>query len=558
MTRRARDLFRARFSLSEAARKRSSEAGQKWSEWRAELPFFSLFPASLLRCHAASLLFLVTQRPLFDPQKMAAKPRVIAPTESDTPLSVSQLAARIDASLKAGIPVALRVTGEVSGFRDRTHWYFDLKDADAVVNCAMFMNVAKKAGFTPANGQQVVVRGRVDFYAKGGKVTLIVEKIEPVGAGALELAYRKLCEELKAAGYFALERKRPLPTFPRRIAVVTSKSGAALQDVLVTMNKRCPAVGVLIVDARMQGDDAAPEIAAAINRLSRDAEKLGLDAILVTRGGGSMEDLWAFNERIVADAILNCSIPIVAAIGHETDTTIAELVADERGATPTQAAMRLTPDMAALLQQLDTSARRLWGQLARRLSHERERLRSVERFTLFRSPTQFVAGAKGRLDGFASLLRKSIASALRDSSHNLDKLATRFQASRPAAVHAKTLQRLEATHQRLRQAQKVALERAATHIESLDRQLNAVGPLRVLERGYSVTLTPDGRALRSEKDAKPGDRLTTRVADGAVRSIVEGGEHAPLVSPSTPVRGPRVCKPRKQAKGDPNEPGLFS
>jgi exodeoxyribonuclease VII large subunit len=486
---------------------------------------------------------------------MAAKPREVAPAPSpaDVPLSVSQLAQKIDASLKAGIPTAIRVTGEVSGFRDRTHWYFDLKDAEAVINCAMFANAAKKAGFTPTNGQQVVVRGRLDFYAKGGKVTLIVERIEPVGAGALEIAYRKLVEQLRAEGYFAPERKRALPTFPRRVAVVTSTSGAALQDVIVTMRKRCPAVGVLVVDAPMQGEGAAAEIAAAINRVSRDAERLGVDAVLVTRGGGSIEDLWAFNERVVADAILHCSVPVVAAIGHETDTTIAELVADERGATPTQAAMRLTPDQHALLQQLESDAKRLKGQVARRLSHDRERLRSVQRFALFRSPAQFVASARGRLDGFAALLQKSMAGAIRDSRHSLDHLATRVHASRPAAVHAKTVQRLAGIEQRLGRASAVALATAAERVASLDRQLNAVGPLRVLERGYSVTLAHDGRALRSEKEVKPGERLITRVADGAVRSVVEGAEHAPLISPSSPIR-----KPRKQIKAAPNEPGLFS
>ncbi len=514
---------------------------------------------------ASSLSYppVVTQRPLFDPSKMAAKPREGAAPQApaaspaqiaaDAPITVSQLASRIDAALKSGVPGSIRVTGEVSGFRDRTHWYFDLKDADAVVNCAMFNNVARKAGFTPQNGQQVVAKGRLDFYAKGGKVTLIIERLEPVGAGALEIAYRQLVEQLRGEGYFAIERNRKLPTFPRRIAIVTSKSGAALQDVLVTMKKKCPAVGVLIVDAPMQGDAAAGIIAAAIDRLSRDAEKLAIDAILVTRGGGSMEDLWAFNERVVADAIFRCSIPIIAAIGHETDTTIAELVADERGATPTQAAMRLTPDTAALLQQLSSHERRLLSQLSARVAHDRERLRSVERFALFRSPAQYVATARAKLDGFAGLLGRSIATNVQESRHALEKLASRLP--KPSAVHAKTVQRLRSIEQRLGRAQHVTLERAEARVVSLDRQLKAVGPLKVLERGYSVTLTEDGRALRSQGDAKPGARLTTRVADGEVRSVVEGAQHAPLVSPGV-ASNP---KPRRQVKAapKPDEPGLF-
>lgn len=526
---------------------------------------------NLVSCSSYSPI--VTHRPLFDPSKMAAKPRegaaraesaapapaATAAQASDAPITVSQLASRIDAALKSGVPGSIRVTGEVSGFRDRTHWYFDLKDADAVVNCAMFNNVARKSGFTPQNGQQVVAKGRLDFYAKGGKVTLIIERLEPVGAGALEIAYRQLVEQLRGEGYFAVERKRRLPTFPRRIAIVTSKSGAALQDVLVTMKKRCPAVGVLIADAPMQGDAAAPIIAATIDRLSRDAEKLAIDAILVTRGGGSMEDLWAFNERVVADAIFRCRVPIIAAIGHETDTTIAELVADERGATPTQAAMRLTPDTAALLQQLSSHERRLLSQLTAKVAHDRERLRSVERFALFRSPSQFVATARAKLEGFAGLLDRSITTTLQESRHTLDRLATRLP--KPSAVHAKTVQRLAAMDQRLSRAQHVTLERAATRVSNLDRQLRAVGPLKVLERGYTVTLTEDGRALRSQQDAAPGARLTTRVADGEVRSIVEGAQHAPLPSRTASASPPAAsqAKPRRQIKAVPreDEPGLF-
>ena len=236
-------------------------------------------------------------------------------------------------------------------------------------------------------------------------------------------------------------------------------------------------------------------------------------------------------------------IPLPETIRVTTDFDAAakhaELVIS---ATPTQAAMRLTPDTAALLQQLSSHERRLLSQLSARVAHDRERLRSVERFALFRSPAQFVATARAKLEGFAGLLDRSVATTLQESRHTLDKLAARLP--KPSAVHAKTVQRLAAIEQRLSRAQCVALERSTSRLASLDRQLNSVGPLKVLERGYSVTLTSDGRALRSQKDAAPGTRLTTRIADGEVRSVVEGAVHAPLVSPSAAP----TAKPRKQVK----------
>ena len=210
-----------------------------------------------------------------------------AKSASDGVLSVSALASILDTAIRTGTPPTLRVLGEVSGFRDRTHWYFDLKDANAVVQCVVFAGNARKLGFVPEDGQEVVATGRVDYYAKSGKVSLIATRLEPVGAGALDLAYQKLVEELRGLGWFDAERKRALPIFPRRIAVVTSRSSAGLQDVLDTARRRCAAVEILTVDVRVQGDGAAAEIAKAVSLLSRRHVELGLDAILLTRGGGS-------------------------------------------------------------------------------------------------------------------------------------------------------------------------------------------------------------------------------------------------------------------------------
>jgi exodeoxyribonuclease VII large subunit len=494
----------------------------------------------------------MTDRLPFDPARMAAASKKPAPA-SDAPMTVSQLTGRIGTALVAAFPASVRVIGEVSGFRERTHWYFDLKDAEAVVSCAMFASAAKKLRFTPKNGQEVIVKGRVDFYAKQGRVSFIAERIEPVGAGALELAYRALCEELRSLGWLAQDRKRPIPAFPRRVAVVTSRSAAALQDVLDTMRRRCPATIVQLVDVRVQGDGAAAEIAAAIRWLSRRGHELGVEAILVTRGGGSMEDLWAFNERVVAEAIVGSSIPVVAAIGHETDTTIAELVADLRCATPTQAAMRLTPDLSALLEQLDRLNSRLASVMATELDQS-QHIASMSRHLRL--------AMQGRIQAVAT---------------RLERLSGRLERHRPTALHARraeALHRVEARldaairarlglcdvaplAERLTRAWAVANERTATHLAALQKQLAAVGPMSVLRRGFSYTLLEDGRLLKTPSDAAPGDRLLTRLADGEVSSIVEGNATPPPPAPVTPApQRPDRTKPRP-AKTAPDQMDLF-
>ena len=447
----------------------------------------------------------------------------------DQPITVSALSTMVGGALADGLPKTIRVVGEISGFRDRTHWYFDLKDADAVVSCVMFASAARKAGFVPENGQAVVASGRVEFYAKGGKVSLICDRLEPVGAGALELAFRRLVEEIRALGWFAPERKRPLPTFPRRIAVVTSRTGAALQDVLDTARRRCPAVDIAIVDVRVQGERAAGEVAAAINWLGRRHDELAIDAILLTRGGGSMEDLWAFNAKPVAAAIVACPVPVVAAIGHETDVTIAELVADERAATPTQAAMRLIPDRAALGEQVEAVASSL------RTSIERE-----------------LISAQRREHQSTSALRGGVRLAQAQERSRVDQLAVRLEQHRPAAAQARRAARLAEAERRLAAAPRNLLARfeldtierdlrtraaraIAQHQErlaALDRTLAAVGPLRVLARGYSVTTRADGRVVRSPTDVAPGDDILTRLADGTLRSVVDADRVARVGSRS--------------------------
>ncbi len=518
------------------------------------------------------------QRPLFDPAKMAgpakrAKPAAEAVASAgnvadrdesgsgggtaqsevaagnDAPLSVSQLSQRIDAALKRGFPASVRVVGELTGFRDRTHWYFDIKDEDAVINCVMFASAARKVrgirggGSGPQQGTRVLLTGRIDFYAKAGKVTLIVEKMELVGAGALEAALRQLVEEVRALGWLDAERKRALPVMPRRVAVITSRSGAALQDVLVTMKKRCPGVEVVVIDVRVQGDAAVAEIVEALRLVSDQAGERGIDAILLTRGGGSMEDLWCFNDREVARAVVESAVPVVAAIGHETDTTLAELVADERCATPTQAAMRLTPDREALLRQVASMGERLRLLVQRSMREKSIALDRVCDAAMFSKPSAWVASFHDVADDLGEKLANATESRISQAKERLGVIAMQVERTRPSAVLASMRERVTSHERRLSRAIVSLRESAAARLAGAERELNAVGPMQVLSRGYSVTLNEDGTLVRRVADAKSGSRLRTRVVDGVVRSVVEGSE---------------VMKVKKtKSDGKESAPGLF-
>ena len=432
----------------------------------------------------------------FDPDRRSHKSKTAADARA---LSVSEVSAMVKTALATALPAKIRVVGEVSNFSDRTHWFFSLKDDTATLRAVCFASAARRVGFALKDGLQVVATGRIDYYDAQGQIQLYVDKIEPVGEGALDLQFRALCEQLRKLGYFDPERKKGLPGVPQTVAVVTSRTGAALQDVINTANQRWAGCRLLLLDVHVQGAAAAPEIAAAIDALSAQAFRLAIDVIILTRGGGSIEDLWAFNERIVADAVYRCAIPIVAAIGHETDTTIAELVADVRCATPTQAAVTVVPDAAALAHQLDQLHRRLGLVVRRSAEHARHTLAGWRRHPVFARPDRLAAPVRERLTTVADRL---VATSLRRASSARDKL------------------------------------------DALGRQLAAIGPSNVLHRGYSYTLDPAGRVLRRALDVAAGDRITTVLSEGQLASRVENGATS---TPRRRTRGPRN-----------GEPGLFA
>ncbi|MBY0263023.1 MAG: exodeoxyribonuclease VII large subunit [Phycisphaerales bacterium] len=510
----------------------------------------------------------------FDPARMAGPkaPAVAPPAPPSSQISVSQLAGLIDRTVRDHIPTALKVVGEIGQARERTHHYFDLKDEGACVQCVMWASAVRKSGFAPRQGARVVCTGRVEFYPPQGKTQFMVDRIEPVGEGALDAAYRKLCDELRGLGWFDEDRKRPLPVMPRRIAVVTSAAGAALQDVRDTVARRCPCVQLCLVDVRVQGPGSAEQVAAAIGRLGRMRAEFGIDLILVTRGGGSLEDLWSFNERIVAEAIVKCPLPVVAAIGHETDTTIAELVADVRGATPTQAAMRMVPDAADLKRQVASLGQRMGQCLSRRIRLDAERLRSAARHPALADPGRIVEDKRGVLDVRTHELRHAALDRMHAIKTRLDRLEARLEPHRPDAVYRRREARLRELEGRLRTGMHEALcrhdprglgRRLAAGIAALVRQrscdidaaarsLELVGPHSVLRRGYSMTLKDDGTVVRSAASVRDGETITTRLADGSFDSTVGGKSDRVALPPAAPLR-------RGKKRGAVEDgPGLFA
>ncbi len=473
--------------------------------------------------------------------------------------TVSQLAARIDTAIKVGVPGRVRVVGEISNISNRTHWYFSLKDEGAVISAVLFASTAKRCSVSPAQGDRVIAHGRLDFYAPSGRISLIIDQLEPVGQGSLERELRARVDLLRERGWLDPAAKSPLPDMPRRIAVITSKEGAAVHDVIDTSRRRCPMIGLLLIDVRVQGSHAAQEVAEAIRLTSDHAEDLGVDAILVTRGGGSLEDLWAFNEMVVAEAIHDANIPVVAAIGHETDVTVAELVADERAATPTQAAMRLIPDAVALEEQLAAIQNTMRAEVRAGVRNAREILAQIARRPALRDPSRGVAVHGARLESVTKSLVAAMRERLRHAERRLHRASASIERARPAAVHARREEALRGISARLERALRARLAQAQNGLDALHRELHAVGPQQVLARGYSVTTLPDGTLIREPSQAPEGGELLTRLAGGRLRSRVIGESGQPPV-PTVARTDPAPPPPRRgraKAASDRSQMDLF-
>lgn len=410
---------------------------------------------------------------------------------------------------------ACTVRGELSGFTRAAsgHCYLSLKDADggnALVRCALFRRTAAMLDFTPTDGLLVEVRGRVAVYEPRGDLQFVIEAMRPAGAGALYEQFLRLKAKLEAEGLFDPGTKRSLPPYPRTIGVVTSASGAVLHDVLTALRRRAPHVGVVVYPSLVQGADAPALLVEAIRTAERRAE---VDTLIVCRGGGSMEDLWAFNDERVVRAVAGCSLPVVCGVGHETDVTLCDFAADLRAPTPTAAAELVSPTRTACLDVLDGLGDAMARRVRQVIDQQGQRLdRATMRLT---RPAEGMRRHQQRLGLLAQRLVAAARLAVRDRTQRHEVLTTRLVRA-VTTVHAGEPARLDALAARLTRGAAVAMQSRAARIDGLDARLQALDPRRVLSRGYAWLEDGQGAAVTSAAQLAPGQSMRAVLADGAV------------------------------------------
>ena len=479
--------------------------------------------------------------------------------------TVSRLNKEVRMALERGLGVVW-VEGELSNFSQPSsgHWYFSLKDRESQVRCAMFRLKNAALGFTPKAGQHVIARGRVSLYEPRGEYQLIVDTIEEAGVGALQREFERVKAKLAAEGLFASERKRSLPRFPRRIAVVTSPTGAAVRDVLNILARRFPPAGVLVYPTAVQGAAAVPAIVHALQLASMRGE---CDVLILARGGGSLEDLWAFNDERVARAIRACAIPVVTGIGHEIDFTIADFAADSRAPTPSGAAELVAPDSAACLETLarmearmnacmrrelrvvssqfaNVSARLKQAHPGMRLAHQAQRLDDLEQ-RLAGAAIAVVHTRRHRLnDAFTRLVQRSPEVRLTLQTRRLDDLRQRLAAASRASLNARQQRvgeagsklilhspahlvrecsrREEVLRARLAHGAKQYLAGLSHRVDLAKKSLDMASPLATLARGFAILTRPDGTLVTDARAVPPGEEIEARLASGFLRARVTG------------------------------------
>lgn len=425
--------------------------------------------------------------------------------------TVSRLNREARLRLESGFPL-LWVEGEISNLSRPAsgHLYFSLKDPVAQVRCAMFRSRNVHLRFALENGMHVLLRARLGLYEPRGEFQLIAEHMEEAGDGALRRAFEALKQRLDEEGLFAAERKRPLPALPRCVGVVTSPTGAAVRDILTTLRRRFPALPVVIYPVPVQGAGAAEQIARSIRLAGTRGE---CDVLIVARGGGSLEDLWAFNEESVARAIHDSPLPVVTGIGHEIDFTIADFVADCRCATPTAAAEHVSPDQQEWLARLEQAERRLTGTVRTQLAQRAERLDWLTK--RLRHPGQRLQDIAQRLDESEVRLAQALGHRIRHARARIDTLHARVQRHTPMVRLVQLQDRFAEQQRRLHGAWYHARQQRAQRVQTLARALDAVSPLATLGRGYAIVSTvPEGRLLRAAREAETGTLVEARLGEG--------------------------------------------
>ena len=447
-------------------------------------------------------------KPLLEPQE---------PNEQRKVYSVTELALNVRRQLEKEIG-QIWISGEISNLATPRsgHWYFTLKDSDSQLRCAMFKNRNRSVRFTPEDGQQVLMRAKISLYEPRGDLQLIGEYMEPAGEGALQIAFNRLKQKLNNEGLFDEELKRPIPSLPHKIGIITSPTGAAIRDVLTVLKRRMPHVPVIIYPTQVQGEKAAKNI---IEQLRVANERAECDVLLVTRGGGSLEDMWCFNDEKLARAIGASDIPVVSAVGHEVDTSISDLVADLRAPTPSAAAELLVPNRTDIAHKFQSLERRLVNEFQHKLQIQQARLDKLSAKIVH--PKQRLAQSQTDLERLTKLLNSAQKRYIENKVVSLESTRARLTSYKPHKHLQQSKDKLQAQQKQLQQAVDQQLKEFRQEFVLTAQKLNNISPLATLERGYTLTTDDSGKALRSAKSAKKAKVLVTRFSDGEVRSKPE-------------------------------------
>lgn len=440
-------------------------------------------------------------------------------------LTVSQLTRRVKSLLEGQIG-RVWVAGEISNWKvsPAGHAYFTLKDADSQIDAVIFRNRLSPLKFTPESGLEVIVSGLVTVYEKRGNYQIVCEVMQPKGLGALQLAFEQLKAKLQDEGIFDEAHKKPLPMLPRRIGIVTSPTGAAIRDMLHVLNRRFANIHVLLYPARVQGVEAAPEIVEGIRTL----DALGVDVMIVGRGGGSLEDLWPFNEEMVVRAVYEAQTPIISAVGHEVDFTLTDFAADYRAPTPSAAAEVVVKEQQVLCEQVRGLRERMLKLMKMRLDGLKNRLAMASTCHVFRRPDELVRQRRQRVDELQMRMQSAVTAGITARKNKVDRASRSLLLLSPSVQLHRARERFARLHQRMLHAALESVRRTRTRLGPALARLDTLSPLAILSRGYSLTWKmPERTLVRDANELAPGDRIYLRFGTGGATAAVDAVEDNP-------------------------------
>jgi len=430
--------------------------------------------------------------------------------------TVSQINSLIKVALEERLPSRLIIRGEISDWKVHSsgHCYFSLKDESGILPCVMWASKFRNVKFSPEDGMAVLATGHIDVYTVGGKYQLYVDKLEPEGVGALQLAFEQMVKKLRAEGLFDDVHKKVLPVYPERIGILTSESGAAVHDIIDSIRNRWPCVKLFLYPVPVQGEGAAEKIAAALRDINRRNKELKLDVLIVGRGGGALENLWAFNEEILARAIFASQIPVISAVGHEVDVTVADFVADARASTPTKAGVTAVPDMQEVLGRLAYFEKSLASKARAKLELCGENLQTILASAVFRNPLLLVQNAEQQLDELAAELAEAIRELLVAAQYKLSVSYEQIVRIEPHRLLGNKKVELNNHQHRADNGIRAIINNCRIQLTAQVNRLAGLNPKSVLRRGYSITTNKKtGLLVKSPEDIRIGDPLITELAD---------------------------------------------